>query len=78
MLCFFWDYIKNTGRTKYQRGATRAPQVLPPPPPGGGGQACGLPHGPLAPLFCYMKGFVRKKKSAGGFYEDSPQSRGGT
>ena len=23
----FWDYIKNTGRKKYQRGATRAPQA---------------------------------------------------
>ena len=30
-------------------------------PPGGGGQACGLPDGPLAPLFCYMKGFFPEK-----------------
>ena len=59
---FFWDYIKNTGRKNYRRGATRAPQASPPPPPpGGAGQACGLPDGPLAPLFCYMKGFVPEK-----------------
>ena len=30
-------------------------------PPGGGYRACGLPDGPLAPLFCYMKGFVPEK-----------------
>ena len=30
-------------------------------PPGGGGQACGFPDGPLAPLFCHMKGFVPEK-----------------
>ena len=31
---FFWEYIKNTGRTKCQRGATRGPQAwLPRPTP---------------------------------------------
>ena len=35
--------------------AARAPQALPPPPPGGRVGACGLPDGPLAPLFFYMK-----------------------
>ena len=30
-------------------------------PPGRGYRACGHPGGPLAPLFCYMKGFIRKK-----------------
>ena len=30
-------------------------------PLGRGNRACGHPGGPLAPLFCYMKGFIRKK-----------------
>ena len=30
-------------------------------PPGRGNRACGHPGGPLAPLFCYMKGFVPEK-----------------
>ena len=31
------------------------------PPPGRAMRACGQPSGPLAPLFCYMKGFIQKK-----------------
>ena len=32
------------------------------PPLGGGYRACRLPDGPLAPPFCYMKGFIPEKK----------------
>ena len=55
------EYIKNIGRKNYRRGAARAPQALTPPPPGGGVGACGLPDGPRAPLFFYMKGLGPEK-----------------
>ena len=52
----FPEYIKNTERKKYQRGATHQPRgwgarPLPRGPPGG----------PPMPIFCYMRSFVREK-----------------
>ena len=58
----FLELIKNTGRRKYQRGAT--------PWPRGWGRAHpywalplsrGPPGGPPLPLFCYMKAFTLEK-----------------
>ena len=52
----FLEFIKNTGRRKYQRGATPWPR---------GWEArtlsLGPPGRPPVPIFCYMKSFVREK-----------------
>ena len=52
----FLEIIKNTERKKYQRGPT-------PWPRGWGARPLprGPPVGPLIPVFCYMKSFVRRK-----------------
>ena len=56
---FFSGFIKNIGLKKRQGGARGCPQACTArPPPGCAKGACGQPAGPLAPLFCYMKGFV--------------------
>ena len=53
---FFWNILKILGE-RTTGGGPPGPHKLAHRhhPPSGVGQACGLPEGPLAPLFCYMK-----------------------
>ena len=75
----FWEYIKNSGRKKCQRGATRGPQAwLPPPTPLAA--ATGLvgtlvAHWP--PSFAIWR-VSSGKKSGWSFFVDSLPPRGGT
>src|SRR3990170_2948402 len=56
------EYIKNTGRRKYQRGPTRRPQAWGRAlPPGHAPVACGPPGRPPVPIFCYMMCFDLEK-----------------
>jgi hypothetical protein len=46
------EYIKNTGRRKYQRGPTWQPQARGALPPGRAPVACGPPSWPPTSIFC--------------------------
>ena len=61
----FFGFYKKYWAKEVSEGSNQGPTrlVAATYPPVHGNRACGHPSGPLAPLFCYMKGFVRKKIS---------------
>ena len=65
---FFWNILKILGE-RTTGGGPPGPHKLAHRhhPPGGAGQACGLPEGPLAPLFWYMKRPGLEKNQGGAF-----------
>ena len=75
----FWEYIKNTGRKKCQRGAARGPQAWwSRPAPWPRQQGLWAPWWPTGPPLLLYEGFRPEKKSGWSFFVDSPPSRGGT